>query len=314
MRIQSFTLFLCLLSACTDTVPPEQAFQLANRGIISASLSDNGELAFVGSFNEGGSLWRMTDHERLFNWNHSKDDLTSIRASAFSEDSQFVVTSADKDMALWNASTGQPIRFWRSPSKITSIDVARQYVLIGQTNNNALVFDTIKGGIIGNLQHNDIVSSVSLDDEAKFALTGSHDGGARYWSLDNGAEIFTWSHRTPIEFVQLSQNGQYALSVAYQGTVSLWNTASGELIKTLYDKNPGIISARFSSDQLLLGTSREKIMLWDLTALEEIEKWEIPNAGPWHKAAVISVAFSHRLNTYRVIASDGISYEVTNSN
>jgi len=308
MRIQWFTLCLILLTACSDTVPTEQAFQLAERGIISASLTENGDLAFVGSFGDGGGLWRMTDHERLFNWNHSKNELTSISASAFSEDGQFVVTTADRDMALWNTSTGQPIRFWRSPSRITSIDIARQYVLIGQANNNAVVFDTIKGGIIGSLQHSTIVSEVSLDDAAKFALTGSHDGAVRYWSLDNGAEIYTWPHRTPIELVQLSQNGRYALSVAYQGEVSLWDTRSGELIKELYRKNPGIISARFSQDQLLLGTSREKVILWDLVDFKKIRTWKIPNAGPWRKAAVISVAFSKNPSGYRIIASDGISY------
>lgn len=310
MRIRWDTLFLVLLTACSDTVSTEQAFQLAHRGIITASLTENGELAFVGSFNEGGSLWRMADHERLFNWNHSKEETTSIRASAFSEDGLYVVTSADRDMALWNATTGQSIRFWRSPSKITSIDIARQYVLIGQTNNSAVVFDTIRGGVIGSLQHRDIVSDVSLDDAAKFALTGSHDGIARYWSLDNGAEIYAWPHGTPIELVQLSQNGQYALTVAYQGPVNLWDTRNGELVKELYAKNPGILSARFGPDQLLLGTSREKVILWDLEHYEKIQSWKIPNAGPWHKAAVISVAFSQHLNGYRVIASDGISYEL----
>jgi len=310
MKIQCFIIFLYLLTACTETVPTEQAFQLANRGIISASITEDGKFAFVGSFGEGGSLWRMKDHERLFTWNHSKEETTSIRASAFSEDGQFVVTSADRDMALWDASSGQTIRFWRSPSKITSIDIARHYVLIGQANNNALVFDTIRGGIIGSLQHANIVSSVSLDDIAKFALTGSHDGSARYWSLDNGAEIYNWSHSTPIEFVQLSQDGKFALTVAYQGPVSLWDTRNGELVKALYTKNPGVISARFGTDRLLLGTSREKVILWDLLILEESQRWKIPNAGPWHKAAVISVAFGQGVSGYQIIASDGISYKL----
>jgi WD40 repeat protein len=311
-----FALLFCL-SACTETVPSDQGVRVASRGIISAAISEDATLSFIGSFNDGGSLWRMTDHERLFNWNHTKEEPSVVRSAVFSEDGQFAATSNDQIIALWNTSTGQSVRFWNSPSRITSLDMAKQYILIGQNNNTALVFDIINGGMIGSLKHKDIVSSVSMDDKAKFALTGSHDGRARYWSLDDGEEIHNWPHQTPVELVQLSQDGQYALTAAYQGPVSLWNTLSGDKITELYKKNPGIVSARFDplAHQLLLGTSREKVILWNVAEISETRRWQLPYEGPWHRSAIIALSFlplSHLQQDakpkYRVIASDGFSY------
>jgi WD40 repeat protein len=260
----------------------------------------------------------MSDHERLFNWNYNIEEPSAIRSAVFSEDGQFFATSEDHTIALWKVSNGQSVRFWNNPSRTTSLDMAKQYVLIGQDNNTALVFDIINGEVIGSLQHSAVVSSVSMDDKAKFALTGSHDGVARYWSLDNGAEIHAWAHQTQVEFVRLSQDGKYALTAAYQGPVSIWNTQTGENISVLFTKNPGIISARFdvNSNQLLLGTSREKVILWDIAEQSEKTRWKIPYEGPWHRAAIVALSFvkdkvadnNQSKQQYRVIASDGMSY------
>jgi WD40 repeat protein len=168
----------------------------------------------------------------------------------------------------------------------------------------------VEGGIVGSLPHDARVSSVAVSSDARFALTGSHDGFARVWSLDSGQEIRRWQHHNPVDLVMLSGDDKMALTTAYRGQVSTWNTHSGAEAIRLYDVNPGITSARFSHDnsKLLLGTSREKIILWDLEAGEILQTWAVPSDGPWHRSAVLSVGFDKNEQNLLATASNGFTY------
>lgn len=291
---------------------PEHRVRQANQGMISAAFSPDGQLEFIGSFNHGGSLWRTRDEERLYNWNHSADRYSAMRNAVFSDDNKFVATTEGNTMVLWDTTSGEAIRYWETPSRILSIDMARQYVLLGQENNFAVLFDTVQGGIIGTLQHDAPVTSVSMDNDAMFAATGSLDGSVRYWSLDTGAELERWTQQQPIELVVLSGSGKIMFTAAYQGAVSLWSLSTSEETRRLYDKNPGITSARFDSkeERLLLGTSRERIILWELAAGQATINWKVPNDGPWHKAAILSVSFSNEPGNYLAAASNGYTYHL----
>lgn len=301
-----------MLAGCTDTVPTDQGFRQASRGMISAGFSEDGSLSFVGSIDHGGSLWQIASKERLYNWNHAGEQYSAFRAAVFSEDGQFVATTQGQAMALWSTSTGEAIRYWQSPSRILAVAMSKQYVMLGQDNDVAILFDTVSGGVVGGLQHDGPVSSVAIDQHAKFALTGSHDGTVRYWSLDSGEELQHWANKQPIDLVQLSPNQKIAFSAAFQGEVILRNATTGEDILQLYKRNPGVISARFnaSATKLLLGTSREKIILWDLVTESVAKTWHVENDGPWDKAAIIAVGFVEGSDRYLAAASNGISYEL----
>lgn len=311
MLLRTLILSTALLSGCDDSLSPDQGFRQANKGFISAAFSRDGTIEFISSFQHGGSLWRTKDKERLYDWNHTDDGYSAIRAAVFSEDDKFVLTTEGKTVVLWDASSGESIRYWHSPSRILAVDIAKQYVLLGQEDNIAILVNIIKGGVVGSLKHDGPVSSVSINDDANFALTGSHDGAARYWSLDSGMELQRMQYDQPVDFVLLSNDGKLALSASYQGKVSIWNTAEGSEVIILYRKNPGVVSARFNSDstELLLGTSREKVILWDLEKAQPIRNWLVPNDGPWHKAAILSVSFDKDQESYLAAASNGLTYQ-----
>ena len=288
----------------------DQGFRQANKGFLSAAFSSDGSFEFISSFNHGGSLWQTVDGERLYDWNHKSNSYSAIRAAVFSEDNKFVATAEDDTVVLWNVSNGESIRYWHSPTRILSIDIAKQYVLLGQDDDTARLINIVAGGIVRELNHEGAVSSVSLSVDAEYALTGSHDGSARYWSLATGEELYRKQYDQPIDFVLLSNDGRLALSAAYQGKVSIWSTADGKEILSLYRRNPGITSARFKANltELLVGTSRETIILWDLATGREKEKWRVPNDGPWHKAAILSVSFNESQLGFLAAASNGFSY------
>ena len=321
-------LLLGFLTSCTDSavsLNTEQATLRAGQGTISSAFSRDGQFEFVGSFHHGGDLWRRSDNEHLYSWNHKKDQYSAIRSAVFSEDDKFVATTTGDSVVIWEIATGQSMRFFQSvidrqppgsigpnistPERILAIDMAKNYILLGQENNQAVVFDSLRGGIIGTLPHDGPVSSVSLDDSANFAATGSHDGYVRYWSLDAGEQLFSWQHNQPIDLVLLSPSGKLIVGAAYKGAVSLWYTSDGREAMQFYKVNQGItaLALNQAETKLLIGTSREKIILWDLENQRIAKTWTVPNDGPWHKAAILSVAFGME-QRYLAAASNGYTY------
>ena len=98
------------LVGCGDK--PLQTLETSKQGTYSGSLSPSGQFALVGSIHHGGSLWRIEDAERLYNWNHSADQYSSIVQSTFSTDSKFALTAEKKRFVLWDVASGRPGGFW----------------------------------------------------------------------------------------------------------------------------------------------------------------------------------------------------------
>ena len=84
-----------LVSACSPT--PDRTWSLTAQGIYAAGISNDAELAVVGSLNHGASLWRTTDFERLYDWNHQPDEPVELVAAAFSPDGRRAVTADPVD-------------------------------------------------------------------------------------------------------------------------------------------------------------------------------------------------------------------------
>lgn len=110
-------LFALLLAACGDQ--PAQQWTLATKGAFSAALSPNGQYATVGAIEHGGSLWRLSDGERLYNWNHTQGTYSMLVASTFSTDSRFVITAEKNAWYCGASSLADPAAFgrWMAASK-----------------------------------------------------------------------------------------------------------------------------------------------------------------------------------------------------
>src|SRR5690606_33032158 len=152
---------------------------------------NEGDLAVIGSVLHGGSLWRLSDGERLFNWNHAEGELSTLLAADFSGDGQWAATSDLATLVLWNTSTGRAERFWTAPGQITSVNLnhTATLALLGLANDQAVVFHVQRGGILHSLPHGDAVNSVALSRDGRLALTGSSDSSAKLWDLTTGEVI-----------------------------------------------------------------------------------------------------------------------------
>ncbi|MFT6839383.1 MAG: WD40 repeat protein [Candidatus Azotimanducaceae bacterium] len=305
-------LIVAILSACTPPDAPTSSYQVANHSLLTAGFSSNGRVYFIGAMTDGGSLWDTKTQARLYDWNHTKNEFSAISAVSFSANNHYAATASGKSLALWNVGDGSPARYWQAPTRITSLEISENagFALLGQEDNEAVMFNLRQGGVVGSLKHTDSVSSVAIDNQASKAITGTRSGEVHIWSLDTGKSVHRWSQSGTISLTEFSTTASLALVAADQGTVEIWDVDTANRLHLLYTKNPGLTTVAFSTDehQLLVGTSRAIIELWDLQNGEKLRSWRLPEADPWHKPAVLAVTFGESPTQFLAIASDGVNY------
>lgn len=328
----------CLVSAtaCTPENTPSDSFTVANQGLLCAAYSPDGEHLFTGSFQHGGALWQQVSGERLYNWNLKAGEYSAFSSADFSEDGNFVAVSNGETVTIWNVASGEVVthlqspaqslaienateiwatengnEYWSKPGRVLDLALSKQYLLLGLENQVSLLIDTASRSVIGALPHQDVITAVAMDEMARFAITGSRDGEAIVWSLDSGKMQSTYQTASAITFVDIAATGEVAIVASYQGPVELISTSTSEPIATLFKTNPGITAARFDRvrKRLLIGTAREQIMLFDLGSNTLLQNWQIPFDGPWHKAAIVDLAFG--VNGPVAVASNGQAYRLS---
>lgn len=263
------------------------------------------------------SLWRTDDGERLFNWSHKTKEDTMLIAADFSPDGVWAATADVHTLALWNVQTGEAPRFWSAPGDILAVQLSQdgKTALLGLSDHTAVLFDIRRGGIIQTFNHLNRVRSVALSADGRHALTGSEDYTAIFWDIKTGEALQKIRHNDDVQLVCLSPDSSLALSMGKYDKAVIWATATGEILGELQLKAEFIkrglrlTSARFSADNqfLLTGRPDQIISLWQISTMQEVQRWKIPKRKAWKPqgAAIIDVAFSTQANQFLAISSNG---------
>ncbi|EXJ10493.1 MULTISPECIES: WD40 repeat domain-containing protein [Nitrincola] len=309
--------FVCTLSACDSTTGPERWFDATAQGAMSASLSNSGRYAIVGSSDHGGSLWDIRQAERLYDWNHQAGGFSDLIAAGFSPEGEYAVTATTMDLVLWQVSTGEPIWFWSAPGEILDLAVSPNgdFALLGLANHQAVFFDVKQGGIRQTLRHPARVRSVALSADGRFALTGADDYRARFWDLETGDLVSEILLDNIVDSVALSPNAQLAFSSGALSQAVLWDTRNGSLIgsisgnETFFKRRLTHLAARFSDngDRLLTGTASGSVFLWDTRDGRQLRHWQIQKRDVYGPVStgIYDVAFDAD-STYIAVGSNGI--------
>jgi WD40 repeat protein len=304
-------LLATLLGGCSSDDPPQKAWDLTAQGILTGTISEDASLALVGSLNHGGSLWRIVDRERLFDWNHRAGTFSAFVATALSPDGTRAVTAEPRSLVLWDAATGTALGFWASASTTRDLALAPdgRTILIGQEDHSAVLFDGITGNHLHTLLHDGPVNSVALATDGRTALTGSDDNTAKLWDTASGALKATFGGDSPVRLVALSPHAITAFTAGERDQVTLWDAAAGSRLHTLQPRNSGVTTARFSADdsQLLIGFVNRRVELWDVSRGVRIQTWNPPARNRWRTAgsAVLAVAFTAQPGAYLALTGDG---------
>jgi WD40 repeat protein len=316
----SYFLIVLLLFGCDSAQKPDDRLEAASSGINGGTISNDGRLAIIGSVHHGGSLWRLNDGERIYNWNHSEDELSIILSADIAPDNQWALTAEAHTMVLWDTKSGQAARFWTTPAEVLDADLAQggRYAILGQADHSAVIFNTVKGGIARSFDHEGRVRSVDLSTDGRLAITGSEDQTAVVWRVDNGEKILTAQYQEDVQQVAISPNGHYAFAAAKYDRAEILDIRSGKSLKSIplskekIKRGLEITAARFSEDgqQLLLGYTNRKVELWQVESVELVKTWRLSKRHTWQptSASVIDIAFNEKANRYHAIGSNGFIY------
>jgi WD40 repeat protein len=328
-RPRRFTLLLAILacfvmlSGCSEHSAPTSSIEVAAKGIHGAAISDDGKFSSVGSIHHGGSLWRNSDGERLFNWNHKQDNYTTIVSSDFSPDHQWALTSDPHTMVLWNMSDGSAFRFWTAPGEVLSTALSENgnFALLGLGDHTAVVFDIKRGGIKRTFGHQNRVRSVDLSNDGRYAITGSEDYTAALWDMASGQKIFEMPHDDDVQLVALSPDGSLALSVAKYDSAKIWDTKAQKVLGSVplaaekLRRGLRFTAAKFSADNqyLLTGRPDQTVQLWNARTLKLLKTWKLPKRKAWKptSSAALAVAFGSTNGKYVAVASNGFIHHLS---
>lgn len=308
------TLLTCslLLTACSSGSNPEHFDELTQQGAYSLCLSNDANYAFAGSIHNGGSLWRLDPFDRLYDWNHQADTNSNIVSCDFSPEGNFVATTDNRTIALWNSITGEAIWLWNAPGDIHDISLTSegQLALLAMSDYTATLFDIKNGGIKRILRHDGIVYDVSLDAKGKLAASASDDSSARIWDLNSGKELHRLKHNNKVRRAQLSPDGRYVFTSALGDPGRVWDTLSGEIIHEFPINSGFYNSIRFNEDSslLLTGSSSGKIQLWEVVDARLVKAWQATPKNRWISNNVLIEDVAFRNDGYVASASNGRVY------
>jgi WD40 repeat protein len=311
-----------LLSGCDQHGKPRQSTEVAAVGLHAAALASDGSLAVVGSINHGGSLWRLRDQERLYDWNHKQGEFSTLTTMDVSPDNRWVMTADPHTMVLWSPTDGQASRYWTAPGQVLSLALARNgdFALLAMDDFSAVIFDVKRGGIKRTFNHTDQVRSADMSDDGRLALTGADDYTAILWDVNSGKALHTIRHDDAVVLVALSPDGRLALTVGQYDRAIVWDTASGREIGTVplkagrLKRGQRFTAARFSADgkQLLTGLPDQLVQLWDTATMAELDSWMLPKRKLWKPTgtAVLALSFGTEPNRFTAVGSDGFIHQL----
>ena len=306
--------FVFLLTSCGDT--PQQQWQLTAQGAYTIALSSGGKYAAVGSILHGGSLWRLVDGERIYNWNHAQGTQSEIIAAAFSPNLSHAVTADKKRMVLWNLKSGKPEGFWeaRGGALAVALSSNARFLLVGQENYNALYIETATGSIVSKLAHNGDVNTVSISDNGRIGVTGSEDGHVRIWDLLNNKVLHEIKIGDDVSVVAISNDGRLAFGSLYYGKGHIWDVKTGKEINEVGFNRVTLSAARFSPDKkwLLTGDTVRRVMLWNVQTGKQTASWvaKPPSFHPPSGLIISDVAFGKKptQSAYAAFSDGSVMY------
>ena len=270
VRITSI-LGLLMVTAC---VPPSSTpiTKVRHSAIATydADISDDGRHSLVASVNNDAGYWDLENDVLLFNWSHSTESDVGIIAVDISSDGSRAVTATEKDIALWDTTSGKNLGFYSLPeSDLRDIAISDrgENLVMGLGDGRVIHLDLRSGRRLEFLAHGEAINSIDISPNGRYVLSGGNDYRAIFWDSKTGQPLQQWQHKSRVILVALSRNGSRAFSAGNKANAFIWDLSSGNKVSQLdLNKRQYVLSsARFKEDnqQLLTGAPSRQLILWN---------------------------------------------------
>ena len=206
--------------------------------VSAVALTPDGSKALTGGF-DGAVVWwdavKGTEIRRL-----EGVDAKAVHAVALLPAKKLAAIAADRQVILWDFSTGEVRAKWEA--------------------------------------HSASVTAVSFAEEGKLILSGSDDKRVKVWDTSGKLLVELKGHEGGIRSVAMKAGGRWLVSASSDGTVKLWDVPAKQDVATFRKHTSPVVSAAFTpsgtktvSLDATLGT-----LLWDVAKFVNTESTAPP--------------------------------------
>jgi len=229
-----------------------------------------------------------------------------INSIRFSRNAKFVLVAGGRGgqagkAVLYKVETGEKVlEVGIENDAILSADISadQTQIAVGSPSKLVRIYSTTDGKVLHEIKkHTDWVTAVEYSPDGVLLATGDRNGGCFVWEAFTGREYFSLrGHTAMITDISWRDDSNVLATSSEDTTVKLWEMENGGNIKNWGAHAGGAASVRFTHDNKLASTGRDKVTkLWDQngTALKTFEPF--PDLG-------LKVAVTH--DNARVIGGD----------
>lgn len=318
-----FQLVICVTLSGCFTQPPDTQIEHSIQGLYDADLSSSGKYALVASIRHGASFWRLSDGERLYNWNHVAQGFSSIDHTVLADTGERGFTATNRELVAWDSKTGQPLQYWQLPDRITCLAANRtgSHALVAMDSGQAMVVDVVQAGFVWTAYFNETVTACDLASSNGFVAIGTQAGDLSLLKVlntdvDASEPSASWQAQTILNHhhdhalykVRIFADSNIVLSASRHHELKIHEIQSQKLLHTLPLKSLNISHSIMQKDMLIVADSHLRIRFIDTDQWQVRHTLKIPKRNAWKPSGTFIAAMAFAQNQLTVTTSDGISH------
>ena len=193
------------------------------------------------------------------------------RQTVFSGNNQFLLVAGNRNLSLWDVTTGQPVGV---PVKVNgqiqaaAINHDGTRALVAYNRRAARIWDLRSGQAVGaEMVQQPFIQDILFSPNQKHALTAAEDGTVRYWNAKTGDLEGEWkAHNESVFTMVCSPDGKQLVTASADATIRFWNA------ETYLEQGPEIRLAD-SVNQLCFGPQGTSLFGVDFKG--QILRWHV---------------------------------------